>query len=367
VSVKFRVARPVNIQDVAAAAKVSIAAVSYAFSRPDQVSAEVRKRILKIARELGYNGPNPVARSLRKRRANAIGVLFDERLTYAFADSAAALFLQGVAEATEEEKTGLLLVSCPKEQGNQVINEAAVDGFVVYGVARDDARVRAVLARRLPIVLVDHRSIRGVSNVTIADRHGAYLAARHLLELDHQHIAVVSFRLNRTPFDGFVSPDVQEKPTLCPSAERLAGYRKAVAEFGLDWSSSVRVYQCVHSSVEAGRKSAAALIKSKFCFSAALAMSDVLAIGLIEQLVNLGLRVPANVSVVGFDDIPESVLVRPPLTTVHQEHKAKGLLAGRKLIDLILDRAVRDQPVIPEPQLIVRQSTILRPKRLQRP
>jgi LacI family transcriptional regulator len=82
-----------------------------------------------------------------------------------------------------------------------------------------------------------------------------------------------------------------------------------------------------------------------------------LALGLIEQLANLGLKVPANVSVVGFDDIPESVLVQPPLTTVHQEHKGKGLLAGRKLIDLILDRAARDHPVIPEPQLIVRQST----------
>ena len=95
-------------------------------------------------------------------------------------------------------------------------------------------------------------------------------------------------------------------------------------------------------------------------------MNDVLALGLMEQLANLGLKVPANVSVVGFDDIPESVLVQP-LTTVHQEHKAKGLLAGRKLIDWILDRAVRDQPVIPEPQLIVRQSTMLRPKCVQHP
>jgi LacI family transcriptional regulator len=93
-------------------------------------------------------------------------------------------------------------------------------------------------------------------------------------------------------------------------------------------------------------------------------MSDVLALGLIEQLANSGLKIPANVSVVGFDEIPESVLVQPPPNDRSPGTHGEGLIAGRKLIDLIFDRAVRDQPVIPEALLIVRQSTMLRPKRL---
>ena len=345
----------VTIEDVAATVGVSVATVSYAFNRPDQLSSALRKHILTTGKRLGYRGANPVARNLRRQRTGSIGVLFDESLRYAFADSAASLFLQGVAQATEEENFGLLLVSCTKQLGEINVINAAVDGFLVYGVPRNDARVLAAKSRRLPLVFVDHGGVRKAASIEIADRKGAREAAEHLVKLGHSKVAVVSFRLWANPANQFVSIEQQGRATLWPSRERLFGYREALHG---SWERHVRVFQCVHSSIANGLIAAEALLRSDLSFTGLLAMSDVLAIGVIEGLQNAGLKIPQDMSVVGFDDIPESQLVRPALTTVHQDHSQKGLQAGRRLIASILSNGTAiELGSIAEPYLVVRNST----------
>jgi len=353
----------VTIRDVASAAGISTATVSNAFNRPDQLSSRLQRRIFKVAKELGYTGPNPSARNFRLKRSGTIGVMFDARLRFAFADSAACLFLQGVAQATEEEGLGLTLLPYSTDSGERTIREALVDGFIVYAGASDDPRIDAVIARHLPMVFVDHSRDWGLPEISIDHRQGAYIAARHLLELRHRRIFVITFKLNSYAVNGFVSVSDQNRATFFPSRERLRGYQDAVIAHGLDWEKSVQVYQAVHTDFDGGRMAVRAMEAEGFFYTAILAASDNLALGALHELRSMGCRVPQDVSVVGFDDIPEAQITHPALTTVRQEHKLKGLLAGRKLISLIRKKPGSDETLLPKPHLILRESSTLAPPR----
>ena len=132
--------RQATLASLAAELKVSRTTVSNAYNRPDQLSAELRERVLDAAKRRGYPGPDPVARSLRTRKAGAVGLLLTEALSYSFRDPAAMSFLAGLAESCEDAGQGLLLM--PAGPGRDdveaaaVVQQAGVDGFVVYSVAR---------------------------------------------------------------------------------------------------------------------------------------------------------------------------------------------------------------------------------------
>src|SRR5918997_1322951 len=196
--------RRATLKEVAAEVGVSPATVSNAYNRPDQLSPELRERVLETARRLGYSGPDAMARGLRRRRAGAVGVLYEDRLSYAFADPAAVLFLQGVSVATGEGGLGLLLLSgAPGEERDpEAISGAVVDGFVVYSMSDEDPLVSAALERRLPVVLVDQPSIGKLPFVGIDDEGAARAAAEHLVDLGHRRFGVVSFALAPEPSGG---------------------------------------------------------------------------------------------------------------------------------------------------------------------
>ena len=193
---------------VAARVGVSRTTVSNAYNRPDQLSADLRGRILQAAKELGYAGPDPVARSLRTRQADAVGLIFSERLEYAFHDPAAVEYLGGLAEACTERGRSLLMI--PSRAGAdhvETVLRAAVDGFVISSAAPDDELLRAVLSRPQPAVIMDSPlGIDGVDFVGIDDRAGFALVARHVVELGHRRIGVVAVRRNE---------DVPAEPGPC--------------------------------------------------------------------------------------------------------------------------------------------------------
>jgi DNA-binding LacI/PurR family transcriptional regulator len=172
-----------------------VGSASQAFGRPELVSEDVRKRVLEAAEALGYPGPDPVARRLRTGRAGAIGLIFAERLGYAFTDPAAPAFLRGVARAIEEAPTGLLLVpdSRYRDEAARTVREAAVDGFIIYSTPQNDPRIEAALARGLPIVTVDQPRGAETPFVGIDDRAAARSAAEHVRELGHERVGVLSF------------------------------------------------------------------------------------------------------------------------------------------------------------------------------
>lgn len=350
--------RRVTIIDVASALGVAVSTVSNAYNRPDQLSAELRGRIFEVAAQLGYAGPDPVARSLRQQQAGAIGVLFAERLAYAFTDPAAVLVLAGIATALEQAGLGLLLVP-GRADDTTTVQRALVDGFIVYSMLEHDPLVEAALRRQLPTVLLDQPPRRGVPSITINDVHGARQAAEHLLHLGHRHFAIITDRLTE-PLVGAVSVETipvneQVTCTFFVPRMRFQGYRTALERAGLSWTD-VRIHECVDNSEADGAAAMQALLAVSPRPTAVLCITDRLALGAIAAVQQAGLGVPGDVSIIGFDDIPAATHAEPPLTTVRQAHREKGLLAGQALVTLLRGEPVAELEPLPV-QLVVRGST----------
>lgn len=185
--------RRATLASLAAELKVSRTTVSNAYNRPDQLSAELRERVLSTAKRLGYPGPDPVARSLRTRRAGAVGLMITEPLNYSFSDPAALDFVAGLAESCEAVGQGLLLVAVGPNRsvsdGSAAVLAAGVDGFVIYSASDDDPYLPVVLQRHLPVVIVDQpKDVPGTSRVCIDDRAAMRSLAEHVLELGHREL-----------------------------------------------------------------------------------------------------------------------------------------------------------------------------------
>ena len=208
--------RRVTLRDVAARLGVSPATVSNAYNRPDQLSPELRERVLRAAGELGYGGPDPLARSLRRGRSGVIGVVYDSPLHFAFADPAASLFLGSMARALQEQDLRLLLLAGGRGAAQNPVAGASIDGLVFYSAPLGKATLAALRARHLPAVLVDQAPQAGFPLVGIEDEAGAFAAARHLLDLGHRELGVLALplRTGNTPY-------VQVEA-------RLRGYRGAL-------------------------------------------------------------------------------------------------------------------------------------------
>lgn len=335
---------PVTLATIAAHLGVSRSTVSNAYNHPDQLSPSLREKILATALDLGYTGPDPVARRLRQRKAGAIGVLFAESLQRAFADSASVLFLEGIASASEEADSGMLLIPAkPSEESAQVVQGAIVDGFILYSIPPGHPFVEAALRRRLPIVCVDQTRIEGVSWVGIDDFEASKQAAQHLVDLGHRKIAVLVFGLG-------IGTDA-DTPSV--SSVRLDGYRSALEAAGISWDS-VSVIEC-SSNTQADGASAASVILSTHSATGVLCTSDELALGVIDAARKRSVSVPSQLSVVGFNDLPAAAHCDPPLTTIRQPLVDKGKEAARLLISTA--QAGQAGSIHLDAKLVVRGST----------
>jgi DNA-binding LacI/PurR family transcriptional regulator len=332
---------PPTLAAVADHLGVSRTTVSNAYNRPDQLSPALRERVLAAARELGYGGPDPVARSLRRGRAGSLGLVFDHHLRYIFSDPAAVLFLGGVAAGCEEAGTGLALVPQLPEGAAEVVRSALVDGYVMFCTPEEDERLEAVRARGLPYVLVDYSPDVAGPRVNVDDRGGARAAAQHLVDLGHRRLGVV------------LPPGSLEVPASGPRwrwfirHERLEGWRAPLEEAGVDLSA-VAVESALGTDLDAGHRAAATLLDRAARPTAIVCFSDVLALGVLAAARERGIRVPQELSVVGFDDIAEAA--GAALTTVHQPHAAKG----ERAVTLLTEGG--DDVVLPT-ELVVRAST----------
>lgn len=336
--------------------------VSNAYNRPDQLSAPLRARVLEAARRLGYPGPDPVARSLRTRRAGAVGLLLTEALSYAFRDPAATGFLEGLALACEKAGQGLLLVPVSPEHADvTAVHQAGVDGFVVYSVRDDDPHFLAVLERPVPTVVCDQpMNIEGVDRVGVDDEAAMLGLARHLVELGHRRVGVVCMRLGPQRQDGLADAARQSHTAYPVQRARLAGLRTGLADAGVDWAD-VPVVERFEHSVDAGVRGAAELLAHSPEITAIVCTSDILALGALRHATQRGLSVPADLTITGFDGVPEAV--RAGITTVRQPVREKGRIAG----ELLLERGERNRPrQIVLPTELVVGSTSAAPRQAQR-
>jgi LacI family transcriptional regulator len=309
-----------TIRDVARRARVSHQTVSRVINGHANVTPETRERVLRAIRELGYV-PSAVARSLSTDRTHTLGMVTTDVSDHFFAEAVAG------AEA-EARKRGYFLIIGSIEEGSEddertylrLMLERRVEGLIVavprLRLAEDDLLADAVA--RIPTVLVaSDIDLPQADHVDIDNRRGGHEATAYLVAQKHRLIATIT------------------GPLDWPSARaRLDGYRDALREAGITADHAL-VEPCVDWGLESGRRAAERLLATVPKLTAIFAQSDLLALGAIAALRARGLRVPGDVSVVGFDDIPVSSVFDPPLTTVRQPMREVGALAAR----LIGDRA----------------------------
>src|SRR4029079_4967881 len=254
--------RRATLASLAAELKVSRTTISNAYNRPDQLSADLRDRVLATAKRLGYPGPDPVARSLRTRKAGAVGVVMTEPLNYSFRDPAALDFVAGLAESCEEVGQGLLLVAVGPTRsvsdGTAAVLAAGVDRFVVYFTLHDEPYLEVVLQRQLPVVVVDQpKDVPGTSRVCIDDRAGMAELAKYVIELGHREIGLCTLRWGRArpPADGrpvVANPDRLQTPHFHVQRERIHGVYDAMMDAGLDPESLTVVGSFEHPPTSGG-------------------------------------------------------------------------------------------------------------------
>ncbi len=344
----------VTLQTLADDLGVSRVTISNAFNRPDQLSTELRERILARAEELGFAGPDPLARGLRRGRVGAVGVLLDQGLSYAFGDPAAVVQFDGLAAELSAGGFGMLLHSGEREHV-EVVRSAAVDAWVVASLSSDAPHLRAAQASRRPLVVLDQPHIDGAPTVGIDEPAGTALATRHLLDLGHRRLAVISTPLRPDGHQGLADPQRQRWATYLVSARRLDGVRREVEAAGLPWAQ-VPVVECARNDLDAGALATWELLDLAEPPTAVVAFSDQLALGVLRAAHELAVDVPGGLSVVGFDDAPPAATAQPPLTTVAQPLRERGRTAARLALALARGEAVTAPPHLPV-ELVVREST----------
>ena len=314
---------------VAARAGVSVMTSSYADSQPGRVSDEARRKVLKAAAELGYAGPDPSARSLRRGSTRSLGVVMGEHLTYAFDDPQAVSFLAGVAGVCAEAGHGLTLVPITgADDDGRRIAEAAVDGFIVWTTSDDDPALEAVRSTRRPAVVHGGPAVPGLDVMGIDDRAAAR-AVGLVVFAGARRPAVVSQPLSRDRVGAVLhGGDIGE--VLFPvTRHRLAGYREAAEELGLVWDDVV-VAVCARNGAAEGEEAAARLLSRDQPPDAIAAMSDEQAVGVLRAVRAAGLSVPDDVAVTGWDDAPAARAL--DLTTVAQSLREHGAACARAVL-----------------------------------
>lgn len=311
---------------VAELAGVSVMTASYTYNRPERVSEQARAKVLAAAAELGYAGPHPSARSLRRGSTLALGVVLGEHLTYAFDDPAAVAFMAGVAEVCARRGFGMTILPITGEPEDAArIADAAVDGFVVWTTADDDPTLAAVLATRRPAVIHNGSGVRGLVHVSI-DNRAAARAVGAVAFAGSRRPAILSQPLSRERIASIsVGTELGDVP-FPVTRDRLAGYREAAEDAGRSWEDVV-VAVCARNDLAEAEQMATALLTSDDPPDAIAAMSDQMALAVLRVADRLGLTVPDDLAVTGWDDLPSAR--QAGLTTVHQSMRAQGAACAR--------------------------------------
>lgn len=324
-----------TLADVAAAAGVSVSTASLTFSGAGPVAPATRERVLASAAELGYTGPDPTARSLRRGRSGVIAVVVRDRLHRSFNDPVSTQVLDGVAQELDERGLGLLLVASAEFRDTPaLVRHGAMDAAIIGGLSTPTDRTLVALRERfVPFVRID-ASPRDGAGIGLEDRAGTVELVRHLQGLGHERIGVVTLPLGPGSRGGWLDPARRYRIPYVPTRNRWAGVLDsgvvpvaaleagslAAGDAGLEEKSSL-----VDEGIAAGRL----LLTLPERPTAIVAFTDLLAAGVVLAARELGLAVPGDVSVAGFDGLWLPWLAPDQLTSVAQPLIEKGRLSAR--------------------------------------
>ncbi|MFQ3251209.1 MAG: DNA-binding LacI/PurR family transcriptional regulator [Glaciecola sp.] len=339
--------KKLNLTEVAKLLGVSIATVSNAFNRPDQLSEKLRERIMTESAKLGYHGPNLAARSLRMGASGIIGVMLSDSLSYSFSDPVASQLLQGIAEVLVENQKQMLLLSSDVHTAEQSSAESLPDGLIVYGTIPTKT-MEQIQRIGKPIVIVDFQAIN-FSSVNIDNQSGAYAIAEHAFtnsiskqrlqeDDDSLNTSILGLKLIEIPRVCRLTEDDFNNPLRQLSQLRLNGYLEAASSHNVEITAE-KVWNIPINNHHYAEIAAREALMTSDRPSVLLCMSDIIALSAVKVAKSLGLRVPEDVQITGFDDIPEASRSEPGITTICQQSIEKGRVAARMLLDSIKDDA----------------------------
>lgn len=305
-----------TIKDVAKAADVSTSTVSHVINDTRPVSSETRQRVLEAINKLGYH-PNRIASNLRSQKTDTIGVLLPNSANPFFAQ-----VLAGIEDACYDADYNLILGNANNETGRElsylnVLLSRQVDGVLLISTGAHVESVAMLSKHETPVVLVDRSAdLDTLDEIFTDNEEGGRLAARYLLSLGHQRLACIT------------GPSF-----LTPSARRVAGFRDALAEAGYAVADAHVVTGDFQH--EGGYNAARQLLTTSEPPTAIFACNDLMAVGALSAAHDVGLSVPDDLSVIGYDDIPLASYTTPRLTTIHQPGHKIGELAVQTLLKRI--------------------------------
>jgi LacI family transcriptional regulator len=313
-----------------------------------RVSAEVRERILELAREHHYQ-PNSVARSLRTKRSRVVGALIPD-----IANPFFALLFRGMEDALAQHDYSIILANSDDQPLREsrslaMLRGRQVDGLILATARRQDPAVKELVAERVPFVLVNRHTDRdAVPAVVPDDRGGTIAAVEHLIALGHRRIAHIA------------GPD-----DVTTGYIRRTAYLETMRAHGL---SNDPALVALGSYREAGGHEAMrTLLALEDLPTAVFAVNDLAAMGAMRAIREMGLTIPRHISVVGFNDLPPAVQISPRLTSVHVPLHAMGAMAAERLLEQLLGAAAPTEPILVPVTLIARESTGPAPSRRRKP
>lgn len=327
---------------------VSTATISNAFNRPDQLSRQLRERILTECQTCGYLGPNAAARSLRTGRTGIIGVMLSNYLSYSFSDPVANQFLQGVSEVFEESEYSLLVMPSRDHVKQAQGYESFVDGFIVYGPPQRQS-LDHLMRLQKSIIAVDFE-VDGLTSVNIDNYTAARQCAEHALSSAAGPPVILGLRLLEANRICRIQDNELFDAESIITIPRLRGFLDAAEAHGIDIPTR-RIFHIPDNTHTLGYQAASAALSLSPRPRLLLCMSDRVALAAMQAARHMGLGVPEDVQITGFDDIPEAGTHHPSLTTVHQQSVDKGRIAAEIYQGKRLERSV----VLPT-ELIVRES-----------
>jgi LacI family transcriptional regulator len=331
-----------TIKDIARVAGVSVTTVSRALNGYSDVNEETRKKIMEVAKQLNYS-PNTLARGLVMKKSKTIGLLVSGMNRESAKDNFTFQVLCGVNECASVREYDLILFNTDSSRQRektytQLCRERKVDGVIIQGIKLDDPYLKEVMESDIPCVLVDIPvETNTVGYVSTDNVLGAKKAVEHLIELGHRNIAMVN---------GYDQAFV--------SKQRLKGYEKALKEHGIKVQKNWVVDGGFEE--EKAKETVLSLLSSSPEITAIFCASDLMALGALKACKQLGISVPNDLSIVGYDDILLASYVTPPLTTISQNIFEMGFEAADLLIDMLEGKAKQHHRIL-ETKLVRRESS----------
>ena len=323
-----------TIRDIAKSANVAASTVSYVLNGTKSVKPETRERILKIMQDMDYQ-PSIVARSLKTKKTLTIGIIVPDISNIFFIE-----IVRGIEDISHKHGYSVILCNTGEDRQkeikylNTLINKD-IDGLIFLGTGKNRQILRN--NKDIPVVIVDRKLGEGFCSVMIDNVKGGFIAADYLLKKNGPEMAFITGPL-----------------AISTYFDRMTGYMNALKAHNCEFNEEL-VIEC-RVSHEGGYEAVESLLKREINVKSVFAANDLIALGAMRALIKKGIRIPEEVSIIGYDDIPAASIVTPALTTVEQPKYSMGEKAAGLLFGQINKQDLSDMHVVLEPRLIVRET-----------